>query len=461
MSMAYANRLLMILAAAAAGAAWIPARAADRAATVEFTVGEVQVVSLNGRARAATKGLPLQSGDTVDTGRGRAQLRFTDGAYVSLQPQSKFRIDDYRFEGKTDGSERGFFSLLSGGMRTITGLVGRTNRRTYQVTTSVATIGIRGTEYKIAYTNSIVGAVGEGAIDVCTGAGCFPFSSGESFLVPTPQSRPQLTDKQIDLPPEQPGDPAGGSFQESNQSTNGTGGGPLIAGNEVIGAGLPAGAVLTGTVPEMVMANNGDGLLVFDVSDVVFDSNGVPISVQGSPVGDVIDVGNTSLLAWWREPVIRSSIGTFTIVGIPTPFADVQALALARTVASYSMIGGTTPTGYQSLVAPSGPSEGKLLAATLTANFAAGSVDASVSVNMAGKQLDMVTKAMAISATPAGGAEFGGGTCVLSNGGCDMAGFFAGPSASGAGLVYSGNIYDPNTQQTVSASGAVGLQIKP
>jgi hypothetical protein len=52
---------------------------------------------------------------------GRAQLRFTDGAYVSLQPQSEFAIRDYRFDGKTDGTERGFFGLLKGAMRTVSG----------------------------------------------------------------------------------------------------------------------------------------------------------------------------------------------------------------------------------------------------------------------------------------------------------------------------------------------------
>ena len=38
------------------------------------------------------------------------------------------------------------------GLRTITGLVGRSNRDNYKVTTAVATIGIRGTEYTGAFT---------------------------------------------------------------------------------------------------------------------------------------------------------------------------------------------------------------------------------------------------------------------------------------------------------------------
>ena len=57
------------------------------------------------------------------TSEGRAQLRFSDGAYVSLQPWSEFSIRDYRFDGKTDGAERGFFGLAKGAMRTVSGLI--------------------------------------------------------------------------------------------------------------------------------------------------------------------------------------------------------------------------------------------------------------------------------------------------------------------------------------------------
>jgi hypothetical protein len=448
--------------ACAAVIASLPAKAATAdAATVEFTIGDVKVIGLNGQSRRAIKGLQVHSGDTVDTAGGRAQLRFSDGAYVSLQPQSKFRIDEYRFDGKTDGTERGFFSLLSGGMRTITGLVGRTNKRTYQVTTSVATIGIRGTEYKIAYTNSIDGMVGEGAIDVCTGAGCFPFKSGETFMVSTPQSTPQLTQKQVDLPPQPPGDPPGGSYQKANDSTNGTGGGPRVAGNEVGEDGSPAQQLrLTGPISGMIRMDNSDGFRFFDGTEVTFDASGTPEQLNRNPLSDITDVGNDGLLSWWREPNAGLSTGNFTIVGLPTPLSELQSQALAQPVATYSLIGGTGPVGYQSLVAPFGATEGKLLAASLTAYFTAASVDATVSVSMVGKQMDMQTKGMTITATPAGNAKFDGGTCTLSGGGCNMAGFFAGPAGNRAALGYSGNIYDPITQQSVSASGAVGLEVK-
>jgi hypothetical protein len=118
------------------------------AARVDFVYGVVTVAALDGREQPLLRGAELNSGDTVRTAEGRAQLRFSDGAYVSLQPQSEFAIRDYRFDGKTDGSERGFFGLLKGAMRAVSGLVGRVNRDNFQVTTPTATIGIRGTGWR-------------------------------------------------------------------------------------------------------------------------------------------------------------------------------------------------------------------------------------------------------------------------------------------------------------------------
>ena len=94
--------LLFALAAA------FPAAAAP-AARVDFVVGDVIAKSQGGSQRAVTRGSQLESGDTVLTNNGRAQMRFTDGSMVSLRPGSEFRIDDYNYNGKPDGEERGFF----------------------------------------------------------------------------------------------------------------------------------------------------------------------------------------------------------------------------------------------------------------------------------------------------------------------------------------------------------------
>ena len=93
---------------------------AASAANVNFSTGSVVGINAAGVQRPLTRGADIGNGDTIRTGEGgRAQIRFSDGAMVSLQPQTEFRIDDYQYSGKADGKEKGFFSLLKGGLRTI------------------------------------------------------------------------------------------------------------------------------------------------------------------------------------------------------------------------------------------------------------------------------------------------------------------------------------------------------
>src|SRR5688500_20034930 len=136
------NRSGVLLALISASFAGGVSAAAGR---VEFVLGGVTVAARDGQARPLVRGAELDTGDVVRTNNGRAQIRFADGAYVSLQPESEFNITEYRFDGKADGSERGFFGLLKGAMRTVTGAIGRSNRNAYRLTTPTATVGIRGT----------------------------------------------------------------------------------------------------------------------------------------------------------------------------------------------------------------------------------------------------------------------------------------------------------------------------
>ncbi len=130
-------------------AAVLPITVFADAGRVNFAMGRVQATGSEGQRRVLTRGSAINSGDTIETSTGRAHLRFTDGSYISLRPGSQFRIDEYRFKGKTDGRERGFFSMLRGGLRTLTGLIGKVNNSTYRVNTETATIGIRGTHYSV------------------------------------------------------------------------------------------------------------------------------------------------------------------------------------------------------------------------------------------------------------------------------------------------------------------------
>jgi len=120
---------------------------AQNVGRVLLAAGEVTAVRGNATLKLIP-GFAVQDKDVLRTGKAsNLQVRFSDESLVSLRENSELRIDEFRFSGKEDGSERAFFSLAKGGLRAFTGLVGRSNNSNYRMTTNTAVIGIRGTDY--------------------------------------------------------------------------------------------------------------------------------------------------------------------------------------------------------------------------------------------------------------------------------------------------------------------------
>ena len=394
------------------------------AAQVDFSVGNVTATGSNGQSRTLGKGAQIEQGDTVNTNGGRAQLRFTDGAYVSLQPESQFRIDQYQFNGKTDGSEKGLFSLLKGGLRTITGLLGRTNKANYQVSTVVATIGIRGTEYTIQYGNSVSGTVGEGEIEVCNGAGCLSVTNGESYYVQSQEIKPVLTAKRTDLPPPEPEDPPANFAKGEDRDA---------AGNVLPGFVLNGNYVtpdLTGAY-----AYNGDGILSGTANQATFDSSGNLIVLNGLN-GEAQGLGNDGFVAWGTFVGAPPNSQTYAyVVGLATPSADISSLANGNMRATYTLTGSTP------VIDGSGAAIGSLDSAALSVQFTGISVpSSSLSADM-----NWTINGSAVSATLAGGGTGSafnlgcGGNRTACGGGLtsvDANGAFFGPDALRSGFAY-------------------------
>lgn len=59
------------------------------AGRIDFVIGNVEAVATNGARRPLSKGSEISAGDSINTAAGaRAQVRFVDGGYVSLQPMN-------------------------------------------------------------------------------------------------------------------------------------------------------------------------------------------------------------------------------------------------------------------------------------------------------------------------------------------------------------------------------------
>ncbi len=121
--------------------------AASQAAQVIYAHGQASATASDGQQRALHKGAEVFAGETLNTREGRLQIRFSDGGFISLQPHTRFKLEKYRFSGQQDGQESAIFSLLRGGLRAISGLIGHRHAKSYQIRTAVATIGIRGTAF--------------------------------------------------------------------------------------------------------------------------------------------------------------------------------------------------------------------------------------------------------------------------------------------------------------------------
>lgn len=166
---------------------------AETAGRVSFVNGSVSATSPDGQSRALRRGDAINGGDRIETRSGRLQIRFTDGGFVSLQPNTVFGVDQYLYANKAPEETSLFFSLLRGGMRTVTGAIGKVNKQSYKVRTPVATIGIRGTGY-LAETDSerTLVSVGAGLVYVENSFGNATGAAGQNIEA-TLQRPPQLT----------------------------------------------------------------------------------------------------------------------------------------------------------------------------------------------------------------------------------------------------------------------------
>ena len=95
----------------------------------------------------------LKVGDSVFLGEriqsdasGEAVLQTTDLGYIAVRPGSVFLVE--QFAANKQASDHISIRIIQGGLRLLTGWIGKLNPKGYRVTTPMATIGIRGTDHE-------------------------------------------------------------------------------------------------------------------------------------------------------------------------------------------------------------------------------------------------------------------------------------------------------------------------
>jgi len=136
-----ATQIACVLLLMCSGAAF-----AQGAGTVTHLSGTLSVQLPDGSVRILSQKSAVHAGDVLTTQRDSyAQINFSDGSSMTMRPNTQLKVEQYHFVQDRPQEDSSFMRLIKGGLRTITGLVGkRGNLDAYKIGTNTATIGIRG-----------------------------------------------------------------------------------------------------------------------------------------------------------------------------------------------------------------------------------------------------------------------------------------------------------------------------
>ncbi len=445
------------------------------AGTSLFVYGKVQLKSSQGELSTLNRGMEFDSGDTILTGvNGRAQLRMKDGAIFDLKPNTEFMIEEYVYNPSTNTvaqtinnkEEKGFYRLVRGGFRSISGLIGKKNKKNYRVKTPVATIGIRGTDYTAVFCEVNCGDLGkglylnvaEGGVVLANEGGSLDIDPGNAGFVSGLTAAPIAISSSAAVTSSEDSDSpepvvVKEAVNESGETIS------LEAGNDIPDVEQPtptpptgvsgrvattfAGDLLSATGAEANIELNGNGTLrAFTANDTVYTQGTANPNNRGFDA----DTG----LYWGRWSNGAATVTNSEGVEVER-FDDRSAHWILTTnevtpvlpstgEAEFSLVGNTNPTDNQGHT-------GVLGSASLSADFNAQTVDADVNLTIANRTWDAEAEGVALNgeaATFAGDFDSveitDNDTGRESEGSGSLEGFFTADDQGeidGAGLVYT------------------------
>lgn len=119
---------------------------ADAAGTVTHLSGTLSVQRSDGSVRILSQKSGVIPGDVLTTQRDSyAQINFTDGSSLTMRPNTQIKVEQFNFVQDRPQDDSSFLRLIKGGLRTVTGLVGkRGDPDVYRIGTHFAMLGVRG-----------------------------------------------------------------------------------------------------------------------------------------------------------------------------------------------------------------------------------------------------------------------------------------------------------------------------
>ncbi len=140
--------LMVLLLFWMAGVSW----AAQVAGTIVQLSGPLLAKKADGAVRALSLKSEVESGDTLVTEKNTyAMVKFIDNSEITLKPSTTFKVENFAYDAASPGGDQASFSLVKGGLRSVTGLLGKRNKEKFSMKTPTATIGIRGTTFIVEW----------------------------------------------------------------------------------------------------------------------------------------------------------------------------------------------------------------------------------------------------------------------------------------------------------------------
>jgi hypothetical protein len=179
------------------------------AGVVTHLSGLLTAKSSTGASRILAVKSEIMQGDTLITERDTyARVKFSDDGEMVLRPGSQLVVAKYAYDAIAPANDSVVLNLLKGGLRAVTGLVGKRNHDAVTVNTPTATIGIRGTHFGALFCQADCGGVPtasgatpadglhvdvtQGAIVVTNPAGSQVFNVGQFGFVPSMTAPPVI-----------------------------------------------------------------------------------------------------------------------------------------------------------------------------------------------------------------------------------------------------------------------------
>jgi hypothetical protein len=270
-----------------------------------------KVVALQGEVIVGKKykrqlgvGYPVYSTEHIVSGDNSfAQLQFVDGSSVTVQAKSVLDISNYEYNlaGKEGVAA---FELIEGGVHFVTGSIGKNNPKAFSLNTTVATVGVNGTDFTVncvgdCSSGGIVSHVIDGSISQRNESGVHVLESGSYGAISGQQSSPIVTtaapvtfDNNIAPPPSlarvnmeslfaprvatvEPGTHVG--VREGQVAVAGSEGKPVVVG-----------ANLSAAVGKSRSAASTDGVSDFQMLDSTYTAPSVVVSAPAPSVNTIV-----------------------------------------------------------------------------------------------------------------------------------------------------------------------------